>query len=186
MKQSIQRAQAAGAMIGSKGLPKDAKSVILRDGKVVSTKSLKSLEQLLDMIGKSDDESFEAFEQLSAAPVAEAQTLVSKHAKRLKELVKGDSAEARGAAIRALAKRRDLDDVPVLIYALEDEDPAVVQVARDGLRRISCKLGGVGLPDYPAQGREADVEKWKKARDAAVKEWKKWYLAVRPDADFDR
>jgi hypothetical protein len=152
---------------------------------VVSTKSLKSLEQLMEMIGKSDDESFEAFEQLSGAPVAEAQTLISKHAKRLKALAKGDSAEARGAAIRALAKRRNIDDVPILILALNDEDPAVVEEARDGLRRISCKFDGFGLPDYPAGDDEAAVEKWKTARDAAVEDWENWYLAVRPDADFE-
>ncbi|HID78549.1 MAG TPA: hypothetical protein EYP56_21480 [Planctomycetaceae bacterium] len=164
-----------GILVGGRGLPEDTDSLTIRGGKVVSTKSLKSLEELLEQIGRSDEESFEAFRQIASVPVEEAQTLVSRHAKRLRQLAKGSSPEARLAAVRALAKRRSFEDVPTLIYALTDPDPAVMREARAALRRISRKFDGFGPPDNPdpAQLKEA------------VEKWKKWYLAVHPDADFE-
>jgi hypothetical protein len=164
-----------GTMIGGKGLPKDTDSLTVRGGQVVSTKSLKSLDQIIAAIGEGDEESMEAFELMAEAPVEEAETLVPQHAKRLQELAKGDSPEARLAAVRALAKSRDFNSVPILIYALTDPDPAVAREARDGLRRISCRFDGFGMPDEPNETE----------KQAAVKEWRKWYLAVRPDADFE-
>jgi len=43
-----------------------------------------------------------------------------------------------------------------------------------GLRFLSRKFGGVGLPDEPT------------ARDiqAAIKAWKEWYKTIRPEAEF--
>jgi hypothetical protein len=186
MRKSIERAKGyGGTLIGGKGFPTDTDSVVVRGGKVISTKSLESLDKLIDEIGKSDDASFEAIQVLAAAPVDEAKTLVSKHAKRLQALAKGNSPAARLAAVRALAKRHDFADVPTLIYALSDPDPATVLEARDGLRRISRKFDGFGLPDYPLDEGEAAVEDWRIQQRAAVAEWKKWYLAVQPDAKFE-
>jgi hypothetical protein len=74
-----------------------------------------------------------------------------------------------------LAKARDFDDAPTLIYALTDPDPDVVREARDGLRRISRKLDGFGMPEKP---NETELRQ-------AIDQWKRWYRAVRPDAEFD-
>jgi hypothetical protein len=42
------------------------------------------------------------------------------------------------------------------------------------------------MPDHPGEkAGETALERWTTARNKAVQEWKKWYLAVRPDAEFE-
>jgi hypothetical protein len=64
--------------------------------------------------------------------------------------------------------------VPTLIAALDDPDWTVVREAHEALRRVSRRLS---VPDLPLQPDDA-------RRRAAIDEWKKWYLAVRPQAEF--
>ena len=68
-----------------------------------------------------------------------------------------------------------MSEVPALIYALSDPDLRVVLAARDGLRLVSRRFAGVGMPDTPSE-----VQK-KQAQTA----WKRWYKSVRPDADLE-
>jgi hypothetical protein len=56
----------------------------------------------------------------------------------------------------------------------DDPDWEVAVAADDGLQFIGRKITP-GLGDKPN----------KDARTAAVKRWKDWYLAVRPDAEFE-
>jgi hypothetical protein len=78
--------------------------------------------------------------------------------------------------VRALTGRRDLDNVPILVYALSDTDNQVAIEARDTLRFISRKFNGVDndMPDQPD----------KQDKIAATLAWKKWYRSIRPDAEF--
>ena len=64
---------------------------------------------------------------------------------------------------------------PILIYALSDPDRGVALAARDGLRFISRKFDGVGLPDKftPAE------------QTSAIDAWQRWYRTVRPDAELE-
>jgi hypothetical protein len=78
------------------------------------------------------------------------------------------------AALRALHNTRDLDNVPVFIFALGDPDPRVVRRARDALRVLSRKIDGFGLADEPTEGAKLD----------ASQRWKQWFLSIRPDAQF--
>jgi HEAT repeat protein len=78
------------------------------------------------------------------------------------------------AAIKALYNLRDLNDVPIFIYALGDPDPRIVRKARDALRLISRKIDGFGLEDDPSEGAKLE----------AIQRWKQWYLGIRPDAQF--
>jgi hypothetical protein len=73
-----------------------------------------------------------------------------------------------------LGKFREMDNVPLLIYALTDPDVRIVLEADRGLRFISRKFGGVGLPAQPTQ---------QQVRDAQAA-WKAWFLSIRPDAEF--
>ena len=92
---------------------------------------------------------------------------------RLRDLVKGGQPAQREIAVRTLAKSRDLDDVPVLIEALQDPDGGVARAADEGLRFISRKLDGVvDFTDF-----EQEIV------DQAVVKWRAWYLAIRPDFD---
>ena len=165
-----------GTLIGGRGLPSHTTGVTVLGGKVVAKPKLGMLEKMLDAIDDPRDPDYtEVLEALAELPAVEAGSLVSKHAEMLKQLAGGASPDARLAAVRALAKSNNVDHVPILIYALTDPDPVIMRSARDGLRRISRKFKGFGMPDEPS-----DVE-----RHAAVRNWQAWYLAIRPDAEFE-
>ncbi len=93
---------------------------------------------------------------------------------QLRELVRDSNWEVRRVAVATLAAPRDLDNVPILIYALTDPDQGVANTARDGLRFISRKLQGYGMPTNATQQQ----------KQAAARKWKQWYLSIRPNAEF--
>ena len=93
-------------------------------------------------------------------------------AQRLRQLVRSGSPSARLIATRTLARTGDLDNVPTLIYALTDPDRRVTLQARDGLRFLSRRFEGFGMPDKYDE----------KQRYNAVTRWKNWYLSIRPNA----
>ncbi len=108
--------------------------------------------------------------QLSEEPVARAAQL-----DRLERLVRGSrSWQARRVASRLLGKSDEFRVVPALIFALTDPDPMVKRFARDGLRYISRKFEGFGMPDKPSVAQINDAQK----------KWRAWYLSVRPDYVF--
>lgn len=169
------RAFAAGTMIGGRDLPKITDAVRVRGGKVVATPKLGTVEQVLAAMEDADENAFAgAMEAMADLPAEEVRSLAARHAAKLKALAGDDSPAARLAAVQALTKTRNMDHVPILIYALEDQDPEVMLAARDGLRRISRKLEGFGMPDNPSDVRRLE----------AIDKWKAWYRAVRPDAEF--
>jgi HEAT repeat protein len=77
-------------------------------------------------------------------------------------------------AVKTLAKIRNLDNIPTLVYALSDPDLRVMVEARDGLRFISRKFQGFALNDAPTDQQ----------REAAAESWKGWYREIRPNAFF--
>jgi HEAT repeat protein len=81
----------------------------------------------------------------------------------------------RLTAAWALARTGDLDVVPDLIGALEDRNDDVAATADYGLRLLSRRLDGDGLPP------EADAEQ----KRAAAGEWLRWYDSVRPAIQVD-
>jgi len=165
-----------GTLRGGRGLPKDSDRVQIRDGRVVSATEPSEFDKLLANIGKEDPEELtKALGDVAQLPPGEAKALVSERAAKLRELAGGTSADARLAAVQALARGGSLDDVPIMIYAMSDPERDIILAARDGLRRISRRIGGFGLPD---DFDEPD-------RQNAVKKWKEWYLAIRPDAEFE-
>lgn len=177
MRKSIERARNfdGGILVGGRGLPKDSDAVVVRDGRVMSLPEVETVEKVLSAVEQSgDSDRFQTIEALGYIPSEAATPLIDKHAEKLRELAGDASPDARLAAVRALAKRRNMDDVPVLIYGLTDPDANVVLAARDGLRRISRKLHGFGLSDDFSDPQ----------RRAAVARWKEWYLSIRPNAEF--
>jgi hypothetical protein len=162
-----------GTLVGGRGLPKYTDVVTVVQGKVIAKPELGALDAMLKALeDASAPDAADALAALAELPTEEAGDLVSKHAKMLQELAADESPEARLAAVRALGKKRNLDYVPVLIYALTDPDPEIVRAARDSLRRISRKFRGFGMPDNPTE-----LE-----RHTAIRKWQAWYLAIRPDA----
>lgn len=168
--QSIKASLGEGTLVGGRGLPRDLSKLRLRGGKLVVQQQATEVDQLLDML---DDSKSGALDALLDDPAALRVTDVGpEQARRLQQIVRSGEAEARLMSVRALARLRDLDYAPSLIYALTDPDKRVVREARDGLRRVSRNFEGFG----PSDNFE-DEE-----RNQAVERWKAWYRTVRPDA----
>jgi hypothetical protein len=177
-KKSVEKVRSfgSGTLVGGRGLPKDSELVRIQGGKVVSTAEASDLRKLLEQIdGGNEEEYTKAIGAVSQLPPEEAKALVSRQAARLRELAGGTSADQRLAAVEALARAGTLGDVPTLIYAISDPEREIVLAARDGLRRISRKTRGFQMPDDFDEGD----------RRSAIDQWKRWYLAIRPDAEFE-
>jgi HEAT repeat protein len=122
------------------------------------------------MLEGSGNESLEALMSDSAA--LRVGNVGPEEARRLLQIVKSEQPEARLLAVRALGQMRDLDYVPILLYAMTDPDKRVVREARDGLRFVSRRFNGFALPDNFNETQ----------RYNALDKWKQWYRRVRPNA----
>lgn len=164
-----------GVLLGGMGLPANTANLSERDGKVIETPLAGTIDELLALIEKSN---LPDLDQLAMS----VQTLKldsditrrSGQIARLRALVTKGSFEARLVAVKALSRVRELDNVPILVFALTDPDQQIVREADKGLRFISRKFDGVGLPPEP---KPQDVK-------AASSAWKSWYLSIRPSAEF--
>lgn len=171
----IQRANTfgSGTLAGGRGLPA-GDSIQMRLGSVVakplSGPAEDTLLKMKDPDGPEFQSALAALEELTAEGQRE---ILSQNAQRLRELAGGDSPAARAAALRALARTRNLDEVPLLIEALDDPDAEVFRAAFDGLRFISRKFIGGSAPRQPDQAE----------RIRAVDHWESWYRSIRPVAD---
>lgn len=162
-----------GVLRGGHGLPKDIRNVTMQDNKVVTPQMVKEMDEWLKMLEGAEDKDFDpnAFEGMS---LDDDLTQRTSQLERLRKLVSNDDWRARRAAVKTLATARELDNIPILIYALTDEDSEVPTYARDGLRFISRKFNGFGMPE------RANADQ----KQAAAEKWKKWYLSIRPDGEL--
>ncbi len=177
-RKSIERAKAfgAGMLVGGRGLPKQTTAVEVRDGKVVPKTLWTSAEKLLAALEDPDSSDYaEAVEWLQWIPPQDSDTFGVRERERLRELAGADTPEARLAAVQAISAAPNLEDVPVLIYALEDTDPEVVQAALEGLHRISRRIEPVRL------SKPIDPEE----RKHLIAKWKAWYRSIRPDVPWE-
>lgn len=177
-RKSIMKKEAygAGTLISGRSLDNIGKGPLeMRNGEV-RVKALDGPAQEIfaaidDPSSANYDAAIAALEQLKIEP---NDPQLARNRERLRKLAAGAEPEARLAAVTALGKGRQLDDVPMLIYALSDPDPRVVVEARKALEFVSRKFRGLGPGDENSKG---DVQ-------AAIKRWKQWYLSLRPDAEF--
>ncbi len=177
-KKVIERAKSLGAgmLVGGRGLPENMDDAELRLGGVKAKRLSGPAKELLKILGDPNDPKFEqvvaTVEEEGIEPGDEA---VSDIEKRLRSLAAGESPEGKAAALRALARTRNLDEVPLLLHALKDPEPLVFNAANEGLRFISRKFYGAGFWGGTDE----------KTREEALKQWREWYLAIRPDAVLD-
>ena len=164
-----------GTLLGGMGLPPNTADIRERDGKVVETPLSGTVDELLRII---EDPSNPELARLAANPdgikLDSQVTKRSGQINRLRALVSAGEYQSRLVAVRTLGKVREMDNVPLLIYALTDPDVRIVLEADRGLRFISRKFAGVGLPAQPTQ---------QQVRDAQAL-WKAWFTSIRPDAEF--
>jgi HEAT repeat protein len=126
------------------------------------------------LLNSAEDKEFDAKALPGGLSLDADLTKRTSQLERLRAMVTNENFDARLAAVKTLARSRELDNVPALIYALSDPDWRVVEAARDGLAFISRKFQGYGPPP------QATVEQVQ----AAQAKWKQWYLAIRPDGQL--
>jgi hypothetical protein len=163
-----------GRLRGGKSLPSDLSQIAIdASGQVVSTKEKPPIDDLLSRLEKSA-----AAEIDSSIPrwlaLAEDRKERTAQVTRLRRMAISGSFQARLTAVETLGRDRDMDNVPALIYAISDPDPRVMRAARNGLRFISRRIDGFGLPSAatPAEQRKARSR------------WREWYLAIRPNGEL--
>lgn len=165
----------SGLLTGGRGLPQSDLGVELRGGQVKARALEGPAEQMLRLLDDPTNPQFlnaaAAIEQLQ---IPRDPSLKEQLQAELRRLAGGESPEAREAAVTALGRVRDFNNVPVLIFALSDPDARVVAAARRGLEFISRKFRGFGPEDNAPPGEVA----------AAIERWKAWYRELRPDAEF--
>ncbi len=181
-KKSIQAALGAGTLVGGRGLPTDARNVQLRQGSVVRKPLSGPADQLLSVMEDPNSPEFlAAVEGLAETRLEADDAQLPQQLVRLRKMAGGTSPQARAAALRMIAKTRDLNHVPLLIFALNDPDLLVVMEARDALRFISRKFESLG-PEIP-EGTY-DLDAFDRERRNAIEQWKAWYLSIRPEHSF--
>jgi hypothetical protein len=176
---SIQKVKATrlgdGVLLGGMGLPTETADLQERNGKIVETPLAGSVEEILAIIEDPNNPQLSRLAQSGGSLTLDSDvTKRSGQVTRLRALVSAGAFQSRLVAVKTLSKVRDLDNVPVLLYALTDPDVRIVREADKGLRFISRKFAGVGLPDEPSP---VEIK-------AAQQAWKKWFVAIRPDAEL--
>ncbi|WP_231615843.1 prenyltransferase/squalene oxidase repeat-containing protein [Novipirellula artificiosorum] len=165
----------SGSLAGSRDLPKDTTQITV-DGTQIKGKpvaaEVNSMLALLESDGADQIEGKSIPENLKLAtdPKQRAAQI-----DRMERLVRGSQSwQARRVAARLLGQSDDPRVVPTLIFALTDPDPMVPRYARDGLRFISRRFEGFGMPD---EATPADVTE-------AQRQWRAWYRRMDPGYVF--
>jgi len=164
-----------GELRGGRGLPGDTSRVVFRNGRVEAVPVAKSF---TDLMGILDDPTGDELAMIAALPdateIKHDKAAYARNAARLRRMAEHEKYEVRVVAVRALARARDIENVPTLIYALSDPDWNVIKEARDGLRFVSRKFDGFGMK----QGMS------KEEIGSITEKWRRWFLSVRPDAEL--
>ncbi|MEQ8838881.1 MAG: hypothetical protein RID07_18895, partial [Lacipirellulaceae bacterium] len=164
-----------GTLVGGRGLPSDlSKAKFTKSGKLIVEQKPTAVDEMLGMLNGDDAESLDALIDNPAALVVN--DISPKETRRLEQVIRSGPPPARLLSVRALSRLRSIDYAPTLIFALTDPDPRVVREARDGLRLVSRKFEGFGMPDN-FNSEEAEARKFE-----AIDKWKTWYSTVRPNA----
>ena len=175
---STQRAIAlaqTGATRGGYGLPKDTTNISVEGGSIKGRPEQASVNDLLGILEEDSSDELEGKTLPEDLKLAADPTTRAAQLDRLERLVRGSSSwQARRVAARTLGQSDEMRVVPALIFALSDQDTSVKRYARDGLRFISRRFDGFGMPDKASENQS------RKAQQA----WKDWYLTMRPGYIF--
>ena len=160
-----------GILIAGHTLKKNIANATMRDGQVVTPQPTREFDDWLEIIEGAEDRKFDPDALPGKLSLCQDIDIRTNQLVRLRELVSNEDWSVRRLVVKTLASARELDNVPALIYALTDPNHDVARSARDGLRFISRKFQGLGMPDNPTPDQKR----------AAAEKWKKWYLSIRPD-----
>lgn len=167
---AIRQSLGEGTLLSGRGLPTNLSRVKLKDGQLVVEQTKTQVSELLNLLDDEQQASLDALVSDDSALIVSDVDAAS--ARRLQQVVRSGSPEARLLAVRALSRTAELDYVPTLIYALTDPDRRVVREADLGLRFVSRRFSGVGLSEQFTDRERYDV----------IDRWKSWYRLLRPEA----
>ena len=166
---------AGGGSIGGQGFSDNVESSKLVNGMAEGPKSQQAMEDLLKMLEDEDADANGGRSIPEALTLKTEPTERATQLDRLERLLRGSrSWQARRVAAKTLGKSDEMRVVPAMIFALTDPDSMVKKFARDGLRFISRKFEGFGMPDDPS---DVDVS-------AAQDKWREWYRTMHPGFVF--
>lgn len=170
---SLQKGIGEGALVSGRGLPKNLSGARLRGGQVVVD---------IDPVGVADFFALmeagqaDRLDALAGDPTAlVVGDMTADDAERVEQVLRTGEPSARLVAARALGRIARLDSAPALLYGLTDPDRRVALASRDALRAVARRPDGFGMPDDFNDDQ----------RYAALEQWKRWYLALRPEAILD-
>jgi hypothetical protein len=161
-----------GTMAGGNGLPKSTLDIQVAGTQIKAKPVVTAVTDLLGLLEGDDPNSLEKGSIPENLKLAENPEDRRKQISRLERLARGSQSwQARRVATRLLGQSDSLQVVPTLIFALTDPDEKVRLYARDGLRFISRRMEGFGLP--ATDPTREDIRK-------AVASWQKWYSNLDP------
>ncbi|MEX0938761.1 MAG: hypothetical protein WDZ59_12945 [Pirellulales bacterium] len=165
-----------GWLTGGRGLPSQLEGAQIRGGRVVKSSDGASIQELLSTLsGPGQDNLTYLLNNPPPLSLSSKEDPRNEDLEKLKAIVRQGEPNERVLAVRGLASTRDLNNVPVLLFALTDPDWRVARTADEGLRFISRKFEGVGFPEQPDEA----------GRRSAIPRWRQWYRTIRPHADLD-
>ncbi|MFN7730596.1 MAG: hypothetical protein ACK5OB_01750 [Pirellula sp.] len=162
--------------VGWPELPSDLSTVTMVNGKPVSKNEATNIEDALKML--EDDKKAQGEDRLVAEKIVFSSDPARKkdELNRFSRLLRSKDWKARRIAAKVLGRSDDLDVTPDLIFALTDRDNVVSRNAETSLRLISRQLDKYHLPKEGAISEQDRVK--------AQREWKRWFLELRPDFIF--
>lgn len=162
--------------VGWPELPSDLSTVTMVNGKPVSKNEATNIDDALKML--EDDKKAQGEDRLVAEKIVFSSDPARKkdELNRFARLLRSKDWKARRIAAKVLGRSDDLDVTPDLIFALTDRDNVVSRNAETSLRLISRQLDKYHLPKEGAISEQDRVK--------AQREWKRWFLELRPDFIF--
>lgn len=160
-----------GTTAGGYELPPDTTNIEV-EGTQIKGKSVEvAVDDLLDTLEENVGGDLEGKSIPEDLKLADDPKTRRRQLDRMERLLRGSlSWQARRVAARLVGQSDEHRVVPTLIYALSDPDSHVKRYARDGLRFISRKFEGFGMPDDPT---DSEIEQ-------AQREWLEWYRSTNP------
>ncbi len=126
----------------------------------------------LELVAAGDDKSIEMFaDSLTTMVFPTDPAKRDLYMSKLRVLITDADKFKVLVAVKALGTVRDINNAPVLILAMKDDEDEIKVAAHRGLRFISRKIDSIELPEKPTEGDFI----------TARKQWIEWYNSIRPD-----
>jgi hypothetical protein len=162
-----------GILVGGYGLPSDL-TKMRRVGDRLVGEETASVEGLLEMMEENKTDNVEVGLLPEDLALSRDPEVRKAQVARLARLLSSKDWKARRIAAKLLGRSEDVNQIPELIYALTDPDSQVPAIAEESLRLLSRKLSV----------RHLETDSTPEMKQEAVRYWRNWYSALRPDYVF--